>query len=553
MKLIRNHLFTIITLGLILFFSLFLRLYSLDSIPLGFHIDEASLGYNGYSLLITGKDENNNKLPLYIDMFGDNRPSGYHYLTIPSIKVFGLTEFATRFPGALFGGFSVIAFFFLAQVLFKNTKISLLSSLLISVAPWSIVLSRASAETIVALFFIIVGYSFLIFVFKSKKLLYFLIASLFLVISFFFYHTPRVFVPLLVFSSIAYLFPIWKSFNSKQKISILGSFFIVSLVSFLLIFLIKGGTGRFSQVNIFGFPQVKLVLEEQLREDGIMHESALASRIFHNKVINYSLAFLNNYSEYFSGKFLFLEGGFPWWYRVPAMGLFYIIELPFILIGLYYLFLSKERFYKLPLIWLILAPITAAFTIDDIPNIQRSMVMFPIIELIAAYGFITFSKKFSSFKYYLYFAIFGILLFFNFAYFLQQYFIQSQVHRNWYRNEGFSKVMEIVKKDYDNYNKIVFNKAAGGVYPLILFYMKYDPAMYQKEGSTKDKIDTGFGKFFFVSSACPFLDKDSSVPKVNKIIYIEEGSCRDSSLLKNTKYIDIYRKEGTKAFRIVYD
>ena len=53
-----------------------------DSFPVGFHIDEASLGYNGYSMLKTGKDEHGNRFPLYIDMFGDNRPSGYHYLTI---------------------------------------------------------------------------------------------------------------------------------------------------------------------------------------------------------------------------------------------------------------------------------------------------------------------------------------------------------------------------------------------------------------------------------------------------------------------------------------
>src|SRR3990172_7054787 len=142
MFLIKKDLLTWIVLSVIVLFSLFLRVYNLNSVPLGFHIDEASLGYNGYSLLLTGKDENNNKNPLYIDMFGDNRPSGYHYLTIVPIKIFGLNEFATRFPGAIFGGLVFIPFFFLAQFLFNNKKISLLSSLLISIAPWSVVLSR---------------------------------------------------------------------------------------------------------------------------------------------------------------------------------------------------------------------------------------------------------------------------------------------------------------------------------------------------------------------------------------------------------------------------
>ena len=73
-----------------------LRFYKLGSYPVGFHIDEASLGYNAYSLLLSGKDDNGNTHPLYIDMFGDNRPSGYHFLTIPSVLLFGLTEFATK-------------------------------------------------------------------------------------------------------------------------------------------------------------------------------------------------------------------------------------------------------------------------------------------------------------------------------------------------------------------------------------------------------------------------------------------------------------------------
>ena len=100
MKLIKKHLSTAILI-IILAFSLFIRTYNLSTIPLGFHIDEASLGYNAYSLLLTGKDSDGNKLPLYISMFNDNNPTGYYYLATISIKAFGLNEFATRFPAAL--------------------------------------------------------------------------------------------------------------------------------------------------------------------------------------------------------------------------------------------------------------------------------------------------------------------------------------------------------------------------------------------------------------------------------------------------------------------
>ncbi len=541
-----------IILLLILALSLFLRTFNLNSIPLGFHNDEASLGYNGYSLLLTGRDENNHKLPLYIDMFGDQRPSGYHYLTILPIKLLGLNEFATRLPGAIFGAFMIIPFFFLAQLLFGNKKVSLVSCLLPSIAPWSIVLSRASAETIVALFFIISGYALLLIGFQ-KQLKYYLFAGTgLLILSFFFYHTPRVFVPILLVSTILYLYPIWKKYTVSFKTYLLVSFLILSLAALSLVFLIKGGSGRFSQVNIFGFPEVKLVLEEQIREDGVMGIPATITRTFHNKAINYSFAFISNYLDYFSGNFLFIEGGLPAWYKVPSMGLIYIVELPFIIIGIFYLLSSKNKYHKLPLIWLFLSPLAAAMTRDDIPNIQRAIVMFPVIELIAAYGLVAISDKFKSYQNRAFMGVITAFLILNFSYFSHQYFVQAQVHRNWYRNEGFGEMVNVVKKNYDNYDKIIVTKSLGGIYPLILFYMRYDPARYQAEGSSKDRNNSGFGKFFFANSACPSIDKDPQFPK-GKIIYIDNGNCRDYKTLELFKNEFVARKDGTKVFRIVYE
>lgn len=554
MTFIKKNLLTFVLLLLILTFSLFLRLYNLSSVPNGLHIDEASLGYNGYSLLLTGKDENNNKLPLYIDMFGDNRPSGYHYLTIIPIKFFGLTEFSTRLPGALFGAFMILPMFFLTQILFKNKLVSLVSAVFTAIAPWSVVLSRASAETIVALFLILSGYALFIFGLKKRRSTYLLIGVVLLVLSFFFYHTPRVFVPILIFATVFYLFPVWKSFAQKQKAYLILALLIISFISFSLVFLLKGGTGRFGQVNIFGYPEVKLVMEEQIREDGAMKLPVLVTRTFHNKIVNYSLGLASNYLQYFSGSFLFIDGGRPLWYKVPSMGLIYLVELPFILVGVFYLLSSKDLYHKLPLIWLALAPVTASFTIDDTPNLQRAIVMFPMIELIAAYGLFMFLSRFSAFKFKkIIFAGAVVLFLYNFSYFLGQYFIQSQIHQNWYRYEGFNKMMSIINYNYSNSNQIVISKSFGGIYPLVLFYNKYNPATYQKEGSPKDRPGAGFGKFIFASSECPSYNLDPKIPRKEKSIFVDNGTCPDYKGLKTFKNTYVTRKDGTKAFRIVYE
>ncbi len=545
-----NNRIVYLLLSSIFVIAVFLRFYNLSNYPVGFHIDEASLGYNGDSLLLTGKDDNGNSFPLYIDMFGDNRPSGYHYLTIIPIMVFGLTEFSTRFPGALFGSITVFAIFFLVVTIFKSKSLGLISAFLLAIAPWHLVLSRASAEAIVALFFILSGFSLIINSLQSQKLPFLFSGTLSVSFSFFFYHTPRIFVPLLFFSLLLFIFSTLRKYkNNRYKISLIGSFLFLSILVFILVFFVKGGTGRYSQVNIFNFPETKLVIAEQIRENGVAKTNNLVTRSFHNKVVNYSFAFVSNYFEYFSGRFLFIKGGLPIWYNVPRMGLLYLVILPFAIWGAILLAVNKNKIYKIPLMWLLIAPVTAAITTDDVPNINRVVVMFPMIEIIAAYGFLNIINKIRLRLKLIAILLTSIFLLYNFLYFLEQYFIHAPIHKNWYRNEGFGEMVKAVKSSYTDFDKVIVTKDAGGIYPLVLFYMNYDPMTYQSEGSPKDKEYTGFGKFFFVPQACPSRDKDDRFPKADKIIYIDKGECESKAPIKKT----IYRKDGTTVFHIVYE
>ena len=91
---------------LILILAFFLRFYKLGKVPPSLNWDEASIGYNSYCLLKTGKDEYGIKLPLFLRSFGDYKPSLYTYLTIPAVAFFGLTELAVRFSSALFASAS---------------------------------------------------------------------------------------------------------------------------------------------------------------------------------------------------------------------------------------------------------------------------------------------------------------------------------------------------------------------------------------------------------------------------------------------------------------
>ena len=63
--------FPVLSFLFILTLATFLRLYRLKDNPAGFFCDEASIGYNAYSILTTGKDEWGQPWPLFFRAFGE--------------------------------------------------------------------------------------------------------------------------------------------------------------------------------------------------------------------------------------------------------------------------------------------------------------------------------------------------------------------------------------------------------------------------------------------------------------------------------------------------
>src|SRR3989344_7494950 len=90
---------------LILVFTLavLLRFVNLSHMPPSLSWDEVSFGYNAWSILKTGKDEYGIPFPFLFRAFDEYKQPGLVYLTVVSEAIFGLNEFAVRFPVALSG------------------------------------------------------------------------------------------------------------------------------------------------------------------------------------------------------------------------------------------------------------------------------------------------------------------------------------------------------------------------------------------------------------------------------------------------------------------
>src|SRR3989344_8659431 len=147
----KNILILIATLALVL------RLYQLGANPPSLDWDETAHGYNAYSVLKTGRDEYGHKFPLYFRSFDDYKPPLYTYLVVPSVALFGLTDYAVRFPSAFIGFLAVIFTYFMTLELLKSKKIAYFAAFFLSISPWHLQFSRVAFETNSAVFFSVLG------------------------------------------------------------------------------------------------------------------------------------------------------------------------------------------------------------------------------------------------------------------------------------------------------------------------------------------------------------------------------------------------------------
>jgi hypothetical protein len=87
----------------ILFLGVFLRTFQLLANPPGLYVDEATAGYETFSLLRTGADRWGLAFPVYFVNWGSGQNVLYSYLSIPFVSLFGLSRFSVRLLSLFIG------------------------------------------------------------------------------------------------------------------------------------------------------------------------------------------------------------------------------------------------------------------------------------------------------------------------------------------------------------------------------------------------------------------------------------------------------------------
>lgn len=550
----RKH---IILLTAVIFIGALLRFYKLGDIPTSLHRDEAYLGYNAYSILKTGRDMSGNFLPLHYESFLYS-PSGYSYFSVPFIATLGLNAFSVRIASALFGTLTILLMYFLVDTVFQfsipkhPSGISLLASLLLAISPWHINLSRTATENTLVVFFIILGVILYTIWINKRSLMYLFLAFLSFFITIFLYQAARSFLPLFLPMVIFILRHQMRNDNITAPLIL---YVLVIILPITIILKSPRLSTRINSVSVFATAETQLVIDEALREDGVWSIQPMYSRIFHNKVLGYAGQFLVNYFDHFSFPFLFTDQGLPVRYRVPGTGLLYLFELPLLLYGLGKLLRSKHVVATLLFGWILISPVGSALTFDDVPNLQRTLILYPALAIIISYGIIEFitTCRHRSHARRLLFIAAAIGLFQIFQY-LHEYYIHLPLHKPWYRQEGYRELVSKVNKLLPYYNKGVITNRESAPEIFFLFYTSYNPKKYQQSvryNASPDSTVISFGKYEFSLEECPLqIDtKAGQLTGQSGVLYVNYGTCKDPVGIKLLE--EIRRGDQSTVFRVV--
>lgn len=503
--------------------AVFLRFYQLGNIPAGLTNDEAGVGWDAYSILNTGRDQWNQFMPIHFIAFGDYPLPVLRYLTILPVYFFNLNSFSVRFPSALFGTISVILVFFLVKKI-SNEKVALLSSLLLSISPWAIGLSRVTIEPNIAITFFLLGL-FLYFLAKKRKILL-LFSVLSFVATVYTYSAYVLFLPIALSALI-----IW---DRRYVFSNLKIYLISFLLLILLIipnFLIKNTAAsvRFSQVgltsNINSVGLINVLNDE--RGACLKDFNPVICRLANNKIILFTSSFFKNYLLHYNFNLLYGNGSQTQFSILPARGLEYLFESAFLIFGILAIIKNKDKSGYLLLALLLVSPISDSLTGEG--HYGRASIMLPFIVMIEGVGLYYLVEIISKIAVIpikrIAYLILVLTIFMGLSIFWINYLTYFNNNYSVFSQYGYGDLMKKVNSLKNSYDKVYISKNLNDAkqYIYYLFYNKYDPGKFQnKIGVSYSKDDSGWisvdkiDNIYFVQTL-PVIDKSLSLSRENAL------------------------------------
>lgn len=474
---------------LIIFLGCFIRFFGISKYPNALNCDEASSGYEAYSIAYYGVDRNNNSFPVFLQSWGSGQNALLSYLAIPFIKIFGLSVFSIRVPMAILGCLSIIVFYLLLKRI-TNEKIAFIGLLFFSICPWHIMKSRWGLEANLLPDLILFFVYFFIRGLQDKNKLFLYLSFVIAGLSSYSYGTSYLFLPLFIIP-VLLVMKIKKIMSLKE---IIVSLLIVAIISLPIILYIFINTFNLEEIHLFCFTIPRLTTNRYQTITTIFQKNAFVITLVNAKELLKILCFQSD--------------ELPWNY-INNIGTIYLFSTVFTILGILTPLLNKllvnnskklnssekDDYTWVFIIWLISSLITSLVTIPTINRINILMIPIIYYTVMGIYYFID-NKK-----------IFGISLIITYSiYFFL--FINSYLKEDWNSYSTFEahldEVFDYVSNIEDDYSTIMVSSYIKEPYIYTLFYTKFDTndfinsVEYSKDTLNMEfRTVNSFGKYHF--------------------------------------------------------
>lgn len=355
-----------------------LRLVALDQQYL-LH-DERDLSLTGYAIAHTGKDFMGVQFPLnFPDTNPNSPPVPYYFNALWWLVGIPLSVFTVRLPYVLFTSLLIPALYDIVFQLTKKRSYAWCTTLVFISSPWIFHITRLGLDSPLALTLTLIAIALAIRRNTKTSLIFFFLAMNC-------YQAFRVIVPLLMLSM---PFILESQVDTKKNVRKFLSWFIAVCIFSSIILLLNANTIFHRAGSELIFSDIGSYSEQVKSERLATGVTGLVSTVFTNKLT----VILNNIGQrlisIYNPTFLFWTGD----YTVtgsPFTGSFYIILLPFLLVGVIDSIRIEKNLLKICLIVILIGSVPAVIHKGDSAIALRGSLMTVGFAILITQGLIKY-------------------------------------------------------------------------------------------------------------------------------------------------------------------
>lgn len=441
-------------LALGIFWGVALRFSYFSTIPIGTYWDETAIMTDANAVASTGRDMHGNTwLQAIFPSYGDYKLPVYIWFAAALKMVVVSPLLATRLPALFVGVLTpILAGLIMIELTMSWQKKSrqwfAISAVFISsLSFWGIHFSRVGFEAYLAQF--LVGLSVLCLLKARRKRWLWLVAGLLGGITIFTYYSARFVWPVLW---LYFMVPVFKQLIASIRQESLGVSLrqivlpLLSAIIFVGALLLMSNSSYYQASQQFRLSSDSMLniapFVDQANQYQTMEGHTLLSRIVFHRNLLQAKALLTNMTKNLSPQFLFFTGDSNLRHGTGFFGLFPMIFLPLLLIGLVSLYRHHRASGTLLGLWWLLALVPASVPYD-VPHALRSLNALLPISLVIAFGLATLIQMRKKWGRALLLSVFA-MLFFELIAFTHYYFVEYPSLSGQAWQAGYHELAELV-------------------------------------------------------------------------------------------------------------